>query len=105
MTLSKARAPRPTARNPAFTHQGLQLNPHRQSTHLPTVVFHLVDGRQLDTMTFKLDGHPHLSAGVKPTHIGTPTPDAARRGRMPHLVDDRPGRLTEIQPLIPCCEL
>ena len=65
------------------------------------VVLHLIDGGQLDTMTFKLDGHTHFSAGKKATHVGTPTPDAARRIRSTHLINDRPGRLAEIQPLIP----
>jgi hypothetical protein len=69
------------------------------------VVLHFIDGCQLNPMIFRLDGHAHLSTGVKPAHIGTPTADAARRIGTPHPIDNRPGRLAEILPLIPRCQL
>jgi hypothetical protein len=58
----------------------------------------------LDTVTLKLDNHAHFRLG-KTLTIGTPTTDSARRIRTPHLIDDRPGRLAEIQPLVPSCQV
>src|SRR6266571_1268084 len=64
-------------------------------------MLHLVDGGQLHTVTFELDGHAHLPARVETAHIGAATTHSARRFRRPYLVDQDSRPAVQIQPAVP----
>src|ERR1700730_1548467 len=66
-----------------------------------SVMFHLVDSRQLDPMTFKLNRDTHFRAGIPTPHIRATAPHVPRRTRGPNVVDYRTCWVCNAQPLEP----
>src|SRR5690349_13349699 len=69
------------------------------------IVLHLVDSRQFNAVTFKLNGRAHFPAWIEPAHVGTVTTHPASRLRRSYLIDQHSRLLVEIQPAVPCRQL